>query len=249
VSQCLTIPRLIWQVDIDGCQSAFSRGESRSLKLTFHNIGLHHMVGEEQSAFELICELANLKEIEVLQFSSGDFPHIQFNYDYEDDVGIHIDLANGGWRKTGVDKDNIHRLSGIDDIHADNYQDFLALEAHLQCKHDIFITASNSILAIRDDFPQYNIRTPIEAAKIMGLFLRHRENWAYYSQNGWQWITDKREFYWIIMRSKLPSMWEYFSECLNAGGYNGSLSTLASSILERCYTLLQAKDEIGNFSF
>lgn len=246
MSEALTLPRLVWQVDIDGCQSPFSKGSTRPFKLTFHNIGLQHMADEEQKGFDLICELANLKEFEVLQFSSGCFPHIEFHYDYEDEVGIHIDLPNGGWRKTGVGKDNVQRLSGTEDIHTESYQDFLALEAHLQCENDIFITASNSILAIRDDFPQYNIRTPIEMVKIMGLFLRHRENWAYYCHpKGGQAIADKREFYWVIMRSKLPSMWKYFSECLNAGGYKGNLTTLASSVLERCYTLLQARDELA----
>jgi hypothetical protein len=236
--------RLFWHLDVPDARSPFCRYEIRPLKLTFHNRGLINLTDKEQKAYELLQELANLPELEVLQFESGNYPHIQFINGDDEYEGIYIDFTEGEWRRNGVKRSDVVRLAGTDDHGADSYQMFLALEAHLQLNQDIFITMSKDALSIRDDFNSYNIYTPNEALKIIGLFLRSRDAWTYWYQGG-QVIADKREFYSILMRSKLPAMWKYHSECLEAGGYNGSLTTLASSITGRCYTLLQAKDELG----
>ncbi len=53
-------------------------------------------------------------------------------------------------------------------------------------------------------------------------------------------------FYWVLMRTKLPAFWRYFSAALAARQLHGErLARIAQSILEKCFRALQARDEIA----
>ncbi|TLS78285.1 hypothetical protein FE236_00555 [Mariprofundus erugo] len=245
----LRVPRLNWHTDMPEGRSPFCKHETRALKVTLHSSGLKGLSDNEQEAYELLLALLKLPDFEVLQFEEGFFPQIQWVLGDSEYDGIHIDYVDGGWRKNGINLGQVKRLAATDDRCSKLYQNFLSLEAHSELNQDIFVSGSADILAIRDDHDSYNIRTPSESLRIVGLLLRSRDNWAYGYQGNCVWNADRRRFYWTIMRSKLPAMWKYHAECREAGGFEGALTGLVSSVMERCYTLTQVVDELGKEFF
>ena len=240
----LKIPRLHWQADMPEGRSPFCRNESRAIKITLHSSGLKVLPPNEQDAYNLLLEFGQLPELDMLQFEAGDYPYVQF----VDGDEIHIDLPEGGWRKHGVNTDLVRRLSGTDNRDHPKYQTYRALEAHSELGRDIFVSGSTDLQSIRDNYGHYNIRTPSESLRIIGLLLRSRDNWIV-GGKGSSWSVDRRGFYWISMRLKLPAMWKYNAECREVGGFDGALTTLVSSVMERCYTLTQVVDELGKEFF
>jgi hypothetical protein len=242
--EVLKIPPLNWHNDEPDKLSPFCARATRPLKLMIHSSGLNHLEAEDQKALDVIRELGNLLELDVLEFEQGHFPYIQYEYDNDEFVDLHIEHEDGSWRKSWIERREIARLSGSTDESSEVFQLYLALLTHKNCSCDIFVSccAKDHPYLANEDW--YNIRKPTDALKIIGLLLRQRDIWTFWNQ-GCQWHASKREFYWILMSSKLPALRGYFSECFEKDGYNGALTNLASSIRQRCYTLLQIRDELA----
>jgi len=115
-------------------------------------------------------------------------------------------------------------------------EDFIAARAHHACWHDILVTMSPWLLAHRVErwtpeagplargaerwVAEANPRTPSEAARIVGLFLRARGDYTYWA-DGLTIRLDRGTFYWLLAHRRLPHMWRYRAACAEAS--KGSL--------------------------
>ena len=114
-------------------------------------------------------------------------------------------------------------------------------------RHDLFITKSPALVSNRHKvfINGANIRTPAEAAKIVGLFLRCRGKYTYTAAPKFQQSSGRGGFYWVVTRARLPSMWHYFSACLEAGRMRkDDTGMVAQSVLVRCARAHEARDAI-----
>jgi hypothetical protein len=120
--------------------------------------------------------------------------------------------------------------------------------AHFQLGGDILVTNSPLLLTNNGNpaLMHINTRTPLEAVKIVGLFLRSREIFTYQVFKNAQASFNKHLFYWVLVRYLLPNMWRYFAVCVEAGNvrHDDSLQ-LSQAILDRAVRAFQARDAIG----
>ncbi len=115
--------------------------------------------------------------------------------------------------------------------------------AHRVLGRDVFVTLAPYLLKSRNKkvLRPVNAKTPKEAAKIVGLFLRTRNNYTCGHTT-----INRGLFYWALARYRLPSMWKYFSACIASGKYRSDdIAYLGQSILTRGVRVLEAKDAIG----
>jgi len=143
-------------------------------------------------------------------------------------------------------------------------EDFVAARAHHACDQDILVTTSPWLLSHRSEGPvpeaaplargverwvaETNPRTPSEAARIVGLFLRARRDYTYWTDGHGATITlaGRGDFYWLLAHRRLPRMWRYRSACAAASAIrrDGTLG-LGQSVYDRCVRALEARDAIG----
>jgi hypothetical protein len=222
--------------------SPFSKNKIRTLKLTFHDEGLKELTGDELDAYHVLRELCNLPQIEAFQFTLGKFPYIELLDRGNDTISIHTHYEDGlGMRWMEKKRQCLHSPHFDFEVTSESG---LALGAHKECEHDIFVTASVFLLERRGSNME-NIRLPSEALKIVGLFLRCRDMWIYHEEKTWKEVTSKQEFYWILMLSQLPSIGRQQHVCHKISGFKGVLSGLSDSLLNRCNTLIQIRDELA----
>ena len=127
------------------------------------------------------------------------------------------------------------------------FQDISIAEAHRQNYRDLLITDSSRLLIARDRFPAANIRTLIDGVRVVGLYLRSRDDYTYQCfDRGGRSSLDRGLFYWVLCRQRLPAMWRYFAGCLAAAKVRRDDSDyLGNTVLVRLVRSLQARDEIG----
>ena len=138
---------------------------------------------------------------------------------------------------------------------------FIAARAHHACRQDILVTMSPWLLAHRVErrtpeadplargaerwVGETNPRTPSEVARLVGLFLRVRHDYTYWS-DGLTVTLDRGAFYWLLAHRRLPHMWRYQEACAAASAIRseGTLG-LGQSVYDRCVRALEARDAIG----
>src|SRR4030043_833633 len=142
-------------------------------------------------------------------------------------------------------------LVGIDDTSHPKVKamldDLLIISLHQQENRDILVTTSPMMLGSKEHVVKSaNPRTPTEAAKIEGLFLRSRNDYTFKFENSVRIGTNRGAFYWVLMRHSLPSMWRYYSGCVMAEDHRKDRTLYRGlSILNRCSRALEARDAIG----
>ena len=230
----------------------------RPLKITIHNSGLDNLPEDESEALNIIIEISKHKFIEIIQTEEGENPHIEmdgidkeldmllFHIRYPDHLiqhGIHMPeylklKIEQYFKKIG--KRNIPKDFSLDDL--------FFTRAHLELNQDLFVTYSRSLIENRscDEIKITNPRTPVEALKVIGLFLRSRNEFNLSSHYSFK----KGLFYWALLRYKLPAMWRYFGACVEAAEFrNDDILFLGNSILTKGVRAYQACDEIGKLFF
>ena len=125
--------------------------------------------------------------------------------------------------------------------------DLVIITALQQDKRDVLITTSPTLLSNKGQMIQEaNPRTPTETARIVGLFLRSRNDFTIEKANRGSLGTNRGAFYWVLMRNKLPSMWRYYSACVISDDYRKDRTLqLGLSVLHRCSRALEARDAIA----
>ena len=142
-------------------------------------------------------------------------------------------------------------LVGIDDWSHPKVKamldDLLIPSSHQQEKRDVLVTKSPMMLGNKEHVVQSaNPRTPTEAAKIVGLFLRSRNDFTFKLVDSVRIGTNRGAFYWVLMRHSLPSMWRYYSACVMSEDHRKDRTLfLGLSILNRFSRALEARDAIG----
>jgi len=260
------IERINWPQIPDGkAPSPFLRGaQERPLGITFHTSALVALPEKETEVLRALSELSHLPEIRAMQTEPGEFPHIQFG-DFQrnvDHIPIKVEYKDGSEVHrfhTGIDSPK--HLQGIaaelvhqtDLEHPDTkamISDLLTVQAHCALGQDILVTSSARLLSNRTEFlvRDANPRKPSEAAQILGLLLRSRNNFTYAVGEKGK-LKDRLNrglFYWVLVRDKLPGMWRYFSACVeSAKARSDDINDLGGSILRRCVRAVQARDAIG----
>ncbi len=257
------IERLDWahRTHHNELRSPFMRGEGeRPLRVTLHSDSLTNPTNnEETDAITLIREFRHLPQVQVYETEPSDNPHIIIDaFDPEADV-TPVRVISEGKVKSYVGilfprqwPDIAARLVGQTDHNHEDVKEMLDVllkaQAHCSAHGDILVTSSPLLLQHRDKgfIREANVRTPIEAIKIIGLFLRSRNIYTYLAGPNVEASFRRGLFYWVLARSQLPNMWQYFSACVAAGKEREEdLAGLAESILVRTVRALEARDYIG----
>jgi hypothetical protein len=241
-----------------GCPFMRGQGE-RPLRITLHSDSLAKLSGEEMAAVGVLREFGHLPEIEVLETEPGGYPHIEVgDLDPQADF-IPVQIVSGGEPQLytsvpfprqwlGVARHLVGQPT-LDHPDVSAMLDLVIMaQAHYSCGGDILVTSSPLLLKHRSktSLREANPRTPLEAAQIVGLFLRSRDIYTYEAGPRYQRRFDRGMFYWVLARHRLPSMWRYFSACLAAEKVRGDdLGELGQSILVRSVRALEARDAIG----
>jgi len=254
------IPHIIWaRSNFDEPPSPFLRGKTeRPLKITFHTSSFANATAEEVEAIEALRQLSNLPEIEALDTALGTLPHLEVDSFKNGDTHIPIKVTSQNstihsaipfpnqWPQIAA------RLAGqADPLHPETratLADLVIARAHCQLKYDILITLSPQLLAHREKafVREANPRAPSEAAQIVGLFLRTRDNYTWQAHQNARLAFDRGLFYWVLVRHRLPNLWRYFSACVHAEAVRrDDILHLGQSILVRCARSIEARDAIG----
>lgn len=255
------IERIEWgHTHIDELLSAFMRGKGeRPLRITLHSDSLAKLCGKEMEAVAVLREFGHIPEIQVFETSPGDYPHIESGDINPKENAISVQIVSGEQLLMLAAIQNARQLPSLaahlvgqsnpDHQDARAMLDHLIIaEAHCSIHGDILVTSSPLLIRHRNkrELREANPRTPLEAAQIVGGFLRSRDIYIYAAGPKSKYSFDRGMFYWVLVRYRLPSMWRYFSACLAAGkGKHSDLPRLGESILVRCVRALEARDAIG----
>ncbi len=170
-----------------------------------------------------------LESLQALFVGSTDpIPQMRIRYYQPEDENIPI-VTWDGKRKYGQtfisDPAELEILAshlvGIDDKSHPNVKamldDLLIIHIHQEEKRDILVTTSLRLIGRKENAVQSsNPRTPTEAAQIVGLFLRSRNDFSFKYADSVRIETNRGALYWVLMRNGLPSMWRYYSACVLA---------------------------------
>ena len=242
------IQNVIWPDPQMGefCSPFLRGGKERSLRLSLHVQSLKNLSEEDSAGYTAIRELGQLDLIDVLASGEDTFPYWRFLPRLDTNGYLHLEVLRDGTVSSlhcGIHLDEEDRDKRFDDL-ANN--DTFAARAHIALHRDIFVTASPSLLGCREKFKRANIHSPLEASRLVGLFLRSRDNWTYQRVGVATCLTSRHSFYWVSSRTRLPALWRYFSACVHAREFRGDeILYLGQSVLERSSRALQARDAIG----
>jgi len=253
-----TIPPLIWP---DRREPAFGRHQSRPLRLTFDTASFSQLTTVQQSALNVLREFRFLDLIDALDTAPEYTPHVTFG-DPVADGNIPLTVSHAGkviqWSSlAGYQHRQLKSWApGLarqaDPTHPDAQQalaTLMVLEAHMRLGRDILITESQWPFdpRVTGVSKRGNPRRILDAAKIVGLFLRSRDSYVYRVEKpGFTERLDRGGFYWALTRYQTPNMWRYVSACVLAEDVRkDSTQALGLSILMRCDRAVQARDRIG----
>lgn len=243
------IPKIEWPNSGFGLRSPFDRGKNeRPIKLTFDSQSLKNINGVEADALTILYELSHLDLVSAFVFDGNDFPRITF-------TATSGKLDHSSIRIIEPNEDTLSWNAGINSSNADDDSVIRLMSAHSSSKHDelrktraavipanvhfalqrdVFVTNSQFLLNNRNNFKYENVRSPLDTLKIVGLYLRSRDEWIYRMTKNAQFQTPRELFYWTLARLKLSNI---------------SVLSLGETIKTRCARALQARDEIGKLFY
>lgn len=223
-------------------RNPFIRGTGeRPLRLTLHTASFVNLDPPEETATKVLKDLLGLPEIETVQDVPGDFPAYEIFKDKRDPMYVPVILkAKNGTHHFGADLNPNEPTPG--DLE-------LLVRTHISFNQDIFVTASKEVLEDKRNyyFKQANALSPTEAIKLIGLFLRSRDCFKIFCppEQG-SYGIDAWGFYWVLVRIKLPGMWNYFGALVQFDQTKEkNLLHIGQSILERCSRACVARDQMG----
>jgi hypothetical protein len=242
--------------------SPFLRGrKERPLRITFHASGLVALPETETEALDALTELSYLPEVQALQTETGTFPRVEIgDFDIKaDHTPVKVTYEDGSTVRTGIffspkqlaeiAAELVHEADLEDPKAKEMLNDLLVAQAHCALGQDILVTSSPRLLSNSNEFlvREANPRKPTETGRIVGLFLRCRNNYTYRANRKGRVAFDRGLFYWVLVRHRLPGMWRYFSACVESAKAtsNEEILYLGQSILQRCVRAMQARDAIG----
>lgn len=259
------IPRLAWRdPHIGESRTSFEPAPNpRGLGITFHAESLKTAGAVDQEAVLLLREISNLELIRAISTDPSESAHFVLDETTDpEQILVRYALSTGErgltsvpvarqWSELAAATINQSVISPVQPDTARALADLLPAQASLSMGQDLFVTISPTLTEHLDRWwiNYTNPRKPIDALKIVGLFLRSRGEYIYGASDRARMSLDRGGFYWVLARERLPSMWRYFSLCLAADRAGLlPLGGLGESILTRGSRALQARDAIG-FNF
>jgi hypothetical protein len=254
------IRRIFWpQPSRNEPPSPFAWGvDDRILKITLHSGSFSNIFGIEAKAIKALWELSQIPDLYVADTTKGNLPFLSLenvneNSDYlvaKLEESRSCSRAAIGHPREWFDLSQVYasKLGNKNPKGQGPFEQILIARAHSEFHHDLFVTLSPLLLANRDGklFRETNIVTPAEAIKVVGLYLRLRENYIIEAFGKATASLSRWLFYWVLVRHKLPRMWKYFSACVYADKKrNDNTLSLGGSILTRCTRAIIARDQIG----
>ena len=250
--------RILWpSIHLEDATPFTSGPRQRPLRLTLHSSSFASGNAQDAEALSLLDELSGESELDILDFEgtthpailvdpelSNGYRHITVRDTAGEAILHHIGISAS--RLSDQVIQTLFHLANDDEGFQQASHDLICIEAHTALDRDVFVTCSPLLLASRESFATSNPMSPIEASRLVGLLLRTRMNWLFRHHRNVRVTTDRGMFYWVLMRTKLPAFWRYFSAALAAQRFHGDrLGRIAQSVLERCFRVLQARDEIA----
>jgi hypothetical protein len=240
--------------------SPFGRGTvTRPIRIILHSSSFDRADEHQLLAIELLRELTGLTKVfEVIDTVPGALPYLEIEDCNRDGSTIPITVKDGkSWKtKSGIwNAEDLFKTFTLADKSASEdfdrqaaYQDFLVARATDELSYDVLVTLSHYLLVNQENpiIRGVNLRTPLEAVKIVGLLLRTRGGYIFEARPSYYLTLDQRSIYKELLRHKLPTILAYIKACAHAESFGAEGSTyLAQSALVRCTRALQARDEIG----
>ncbi len=250
--------------------SPFQRGaKERNLRLTLHSEALQGGGANERRALDDLLALATLPGIEIAQTKPGILPHLRLDPEsegwdaHEAAVWAGTNTVRHGSYRVDAKSQFPTWVAGVEAfdrpecVYLQTVRDELLLGvAHMAVRHDIFVTTSPRLLALRNNWDflrRYqhmvgiNPRLPSEAVKIVSLFQRSRDEYRtreFYADEVPRITVYRSQFYLTVAYGRLPQAWRFESACGRARRPDDTYD-LAKSVLLRFVRALEARDALG----
>lgn len=256
------IEPLSWEWRREDEENPFRKGSTRPIKITIHSSSFHELDAEQASALALLRELAMLGDIDVLDTDRSAAKSVEIGDPEPGQDFYDVTVWNDGERGLGtyIPHPKQQRTTAqtlvlsADPLHPEfqaALQDVVLVGAHNALGRDVLITESRWIHdpRWRHGSRSANPRTILQAAQIVGLLLRSRNNYVF--RGARKSLLDpiafsRSLFYLVLMRHRTPSMWRYYSACVASGDRRASeIPAIGTSILSRCKHAIEARDHIG----
>lgn len=245
--------------------SPFIRGaDERPLRLILHSDSFKQLTGDSASAAALLYLHAGKTHLEVVDTRRGSLPWVEFEQVKPDAnfitvvrygpnghragwTGVplqgRLDELMQGWRTRA-------EVQGYSAARADElWHEWLIFRSSKAIGTDVLVTASDWLLRrMRETEGFRNIMNPIEALKLVGLFLRSRQEYGVYrSTIGTDDLSISRgQFYSTLADSLLPSVSTALVLSRNAGPAHlrADVENLHRTAAHRFRCALEARDSI-----
>jgi len=249
------IPNIYWSEKTREKNPFLHDRNQRPLTITLHNPSLQNLSDIDKDAIEAIYELSSLDYFDLLDFEGKRARQIKiqsmntrnWNTTAEIiDLNGDVECNFGGTLIRSLNQreqffDGVRITSNLQC----NYNDaFGCLSLHLMLNRDIFVTLSPDLIDSRVQRETYNVFTPVEAARLIGLLLRSKGNWTLRKYSDGAFLIDRSLFYIHLMKYMLPMHANYHRVDFEQLLEEELIENLNQSFWTKCTHALQAFDEI-----
>jgi hypothetical protein len=232
-----------------------ARAADGRLRLTFDDAALIGGSGTQADALDLIRGFATRGLVDGRGIAPAGIPYVVRN---EADDQHHVHPLDDD--PTVVGGEPGEAALSLSTIYGGNPQrpeavalldSFMRVRPHRTLRRDILVSLDEGLLGNRAHplIEDLNVRTPGEAARIVGLHLRLRSDFTYRAWSSGSAQTSRRPFYQELAQCRLGPYWRlHFAATTAAGDARQAHDThihLSWSVISRIAQALQALDEVG----
>ncbi len=256
------IRKIIWPNTFEKGNPFGGKDGTRFLSLTFHSKVYEEISPEELKALEILYEICSVNKIDVMSFDGKIYPKIVFReLDNSEENAVTVineeaqTIQFTGIYPSRISKDRIIWIMGMYSSsrqHEFNNarEEIIQAEAHYALRRDIFVSTSPFLLKNRDKLDELNIHSPLEALKVVGLYMRcqNEHEWISELKGKVQFLASNNSYFEYFARGFLPANWRflrYIPDFLEAEDER----YLGISVVNRCSSALQARDELAKLFY
>lgn len=204
-------------------ESPFDPGaKGGRLLLTFDDVSLEQAPVTEQSAIELLRGMVTAGLADGLGTIASDIPHL---IPIDTGRAVHRRSDDDTMLESPVSEETILHLSSIyggDPRRSESValaESVARVEPHRALRRDVLVSLDSALLSNRNHrlIQDLNVRTPREAARLMGLYLRSRSDYTYRAWSKGTARTSRRSFYLELAQLRLARYWRLHFASPTAG--------------------------------
>jgi hypothetical protein len=199
-----------------------------------------------------VRELARLGVCQYQDSASDSARQIEIDPDKRNECDVcvaHIRESDGRMHGAAISRpqDWNNRAAAIAPGNDGVRRDMFVAAAHEAWGYDLLVTTAPTLLNARlsDEFRHLNIFPPLEALKVIGLFLRSRGEYHVSGPPGVIYGLDAMWFYLELLRAKEPRLWRNSAAWVQIIKTHPGVARLNGSLIARCRRALEARDAIG----